>query len=231
MSDNIAPELVDKMMVKCARRCCICRRFRPTKLQVHHIVERNQGGTDDEDNLIVVCFSCHTDVHTKAPFARRFSEEELKGHRDALVTMVEQGMLPLDDADDPDKVIAKLVRTLRTSPETDVMLMPEAVELLLSAVLGETKRQGLIFASMSNVGLRLHAGSHPVFFTPGDRRSEATYKHALEQLVTCGLVEQESQTVFWVTYLGYLAADEIMVNQEGKQTAEDRNVSQSRRNQ
>lgn len=216
MRDNIAPELVDKMMVKCARRCCICRRFRPTKLQVHHIVERNQGGTDEEDNLIVICFSCHSDVHTKVPFARRFSVEEQKGHRDALVRMVEQGVLPLDDSDDADRVIAELVRALRASPETEVSLMPEAVELLLSAVNGEANRQGLIFATTSNVGLRLYAGNHPNFYTPGDRRSEATYKHALKQLVTCGLVEQESQTMFWVSHSGYLAADEIMVRQERK---------------
>ena len=45
-------EVIDRMMVRCGRRCCICRRFRPTKLQVHHIVERSQGGSDDEDNLI-----------------------------------------------------------------------------------------------------------------------------------------------------------------------------------
>jgi hypothetical protein len=50
MSDDIPADLVDKMMVKCARRCCICRRFRPTKLQVHHILERGKGGDNEEDN-------------------------------------------------------------------------------------------------------------------------------------------------------------------------------------
>ena len=48
MSDEIPSDLVDRMMVKCARRCCICRRYRPTKLQVHHIVERGQGGGNEE---------------------------------------------------------------------------------------------------------------------------------------------------------------------------------------
>src|SRR5258708_39409703 len=105
MSDEIPTDLVDKMMVKCGRRCCICRRFRPTKLQVHHIIERSQGGTHDEDNLIVVCFSCHSDVHTKVPFARRFSPDELRGHRDALVKMVTDGKLPTLDTDDSDEVM------------------------------------------------------------------------------------------------------------------------------
>src|SRR5947207_15061875 len=114
------------MMVKCARRCCICRRFRPTKLQVHHIRERGQGGTNEEGNLIVVCFSCHSDVHTKVPFARRFSVEELKGHRDALVKMVEEGKLSAGDTDEADEAMAEVVRSLRASPKVDVPLMPEA---------------------------------------------------------------------------------------------------------
>ena len=63
MSD-IPQDVIDAMMVKCGRRCCVCRRFRPTKLQVHHIKERAKGGGDEEDNLIVTCFSCHSDVHT-----------------------------------------------------------------------------------------------------------------------------------------------------------------------
>jgi hypothetical protein len=213
VSDSIPQDLVDKMMVKCARRCCICRRFRPTKLQVHHIVERNQGGTNDEDNLIVTCMACHTDVHSKVPFSRRFSSEELKGHRDALVKMVEQGVLPADDRDDADEAMAEVVRALRAAPKTEVALMPEAAELLVAAVGCKSNRQGIVFASMMNSGLRLGAGERYNFFTPGDRRAEANYKHALEQLLTCGLVERESASMLWVTHSGYLAADEIMVGQ------------------
>jgi hypothetical protein len=210
MNDDIPPEIVDKMMVKCARRCCICRRFRPTKLQVHHIVERNQGGTDDEDNLIVVCFTCHSDVHTKVPFARRFSNEELKGHRDALIKMIEEGKLPLNDTDDTDEVIARIVRDLHTSSSTELNLMSEAVELLLSAVNTEGSRQGVFIAYRTNMGLTIGAGDRKDFIKRGDRRSEAKYKHALDQLVTCGLAERLSKDALEVTYEGYLAADEIM---------------------
>ena len=90
---DIAPDLVDKMMVLCGRHRCVCRRFRPTKLQVHHIRERAYGGTDDEDNLIVICLSCHTDIHSDVPFARRFTAEELKMHRDKTIQMVNDGTL------------------------------------------------------------------------------------------------------------------------------------------
>src|SRR5687768_6603886 len=125
---EIAPELIDRMMVKCARRCCICRRFRPTKLQVHHIDEKGKGGSNEEDNLIVVCLSCHTDVHTRVPFARRFSVEELKGHRDGLIRLVSEGKLPADDSDDSDQVIARVVRVLGRLSQPANSLTPEAVE-------------------------------------------------------------------------------------------------------
>ena len=50
----VPQSVVDELMAKCARHCCICRRFRPLHLIVHHIVERNDGGTDEPGNLIVI---------------------------------------------------------------------------------------------------------------------------------------------------------------------------------
>lgn len=34
------------------------------KLEVHHIVYRSNGGSDDQDNLITLCKSCHDKVHS-----------------------------------------------------------------------------------------------------------------------------------------------------------------------
>ena len=42
--------------------CQICG-TKHTKLEVHHIVYRSKGGTDDEDNLITLCETCHKKVH------------------------------------------------------------------------------------------------------------------------------------------------------------------------
>jgi HNH endonuclease len=212
MTDEIPPELVVKMMVKCARRCCICRRFRPTKLQVHHIRERGQGGTNDEGNLIVVCFSCHTDVHTKVPFARRFSVEELKGHRDALVRMVEEGVFPSTDTDDTDEAVANLVRTLRAGVRPKVDLLPEAVEILVGAVQGTGSGQGDLIVSRSFEGLDIVIGGGDKYLNVRGQREAAAYKHVVEQLVRGGLLERLSDGQFEVTYEGYLAADELMVS-------------------
>lgn len=43
-------------------------------LQVHHIVERCQGGTDAPDNLELLCANCHTAIH----YGTKTYEEFLK---------------------------------------------------------------------------------------------------------------------------------------------------------
>ena len=42
--------------------CQVCGK-KNTRLEVHHIVYRSQGGTDDENNLITLCEDCHDKVH------------------------------------------------------------------------------------------------------------------------------------------------------------------------
>lgn len=42
--------------------CQVCGK-RHTKLEVHHIKYRSQGGNDDENNLITLCEDCHSDIH------------------------------------------------------------------------------------------------------------------------------------------------------------------------
>jgi 5-methylcytosine-specific restriction endonuclease McrA len=42
---------------------CRCCGKRHTRLEVHHIVFRSQGGTDDEKNLITLCKDCHDAIH------------------------------------------------------------------------------------------------------------------------------------------------------------------------
>ena len=42
---------------------CQCCGKRNCRLEVHHIVFRSNGGTDDEENLITLCEDCHKGVH------------------------------------------------------------------------------------------------------------------------------------------------------------------------
>lgn len=45
-------------------KCQYCKgKHKDSKLEVHHIVYRSQGGSDEESNLITLCHTCHKDLH------------------------------------------------------------------------------------------------------------------------------------------------------------------------
>jgi hypothetical protein len=206
---DIPQESVDRLMVKCARHCCICRRFRPTKLQVHHIVPRGDGGSDEDDNLVVICHMCHTDVHSQVPFARRFSVDELKGHRDALMQMVADRKLSANEADNTDQLIGAALKR-ESVVRNDDGLSREAIEILLAAAHSVGNRQGMIILSDTNVGLRIFPGQRQCPYDPADRRATARYKAAIKTLFYRRLIELSSRSQYEVTELGYLCADEIV---------------------
>src|SRR5262245_26748831 len=188
--DDISQDRVNAMMVKCGRRCCICRRFRPTRLQVHHIVERSRGGTDDEDNLIVICMTCHSDVHSQVPFMRRFTVEEQKGHRDALVKQVADGVLPAVDTDDTDEVLARIAGLQKPKSVTGE-LMEEGIEVLVGAATGTAHRQGSLMLSLSTEGFSIMYGDRNRDFSHNEHRLQARCKRAMRQLMECGLIESD----------------------------------------
>ncbi len=69
-------------------------------MEIHHIVPRNQGGGDDVDNLIPLCFDCHQEVgsyNPKHPKGNRYTEKELKARRDAFYQRVKDGKLSDED--------------------------------------------------------------------------------------------------------------------------------------
>lgn len=44
--------------------CRYCKgKHKDSKLEVHHIIFRSQGGSDEESNLITLCHTCHRDLH------------------------------------------------------------------------------------------------------------------------------------------------------------------------
>ncbi len=200
---SIPQRIVDELMARCRRRCCICRRFDPLHLQVHHIVERSDGGTDDPDNLIVVCITCHSDVHSDTKLTRRFTPEELKQHRDALFDVVAQGQLSPEARGETD--ISRLIDTVvsgvlpQSSPSLEPrdMLSPDAMEQLLKAV----KSDGTIFDLSEVFGSGM---------TVEDVRERSRWKAALDELEQHELAAWVSGKLYRVTHTGFLLADEIL---------------------
>jgi len=52
----IPPKIRDELLVEAQHRCTICSE---RCFEVHHILEQSEGGTDEPDNLIVLCPNCH----------------------------------------------------------------------------------------------------------------------------------------------------------------------------
>lgn len=80
-----SPETVEKLLVSCHRHCCICHKPAGVKMEIHHIVPREQGGDDAEDNGIPLCLDCHAEVaayNPKHPRGRRFTPAELRKHKE-----------------------------------------------------------------------------------------------------------------------------------------------------
>ena len=45
--------------------CQYCKgKHKDSKLEVHHILFRSQGGSDEKSNLITLCHTCHKDLHS-----------------------------------------------------------------------------------------------------------------------------------------------------------------------
>ena len=42
-----------------------CKCCGAASVNLHHVVYKSQGGTDDPSNLIPLCFSCHDGHHTR----------------------------------------------------------------------------------------------------------------------------------------------------------------------
>lgn len=200
---SVPQHLADALLVKCGRRCCICRRFDPLHLQVHHIVPQSQGGTDDPDNLIAVCLTCHSDIHAKTALSRRFTAQELRGHREALIAMVAEGRLLEGSGADAgfQGLIDSIVIALGPSQITQALggeaLSPDAVQMLLIAV----KSNGRIF-DMSHIV----TSSTSV----DDVRETSRQKAALDQLEEYDLAAWLSGQLYRITHQGFILADEIL---------------------
>jgi hypothetical protein len=88
------PPISDRLLVRAARCCCLCQQFKGSKMEIHHIVQEADGGGDDEDNGIPLCFDCHAEVNAynvRHPRGRKYTPAELRQHRDHWFAQVAAG--------------------------------------------------------------------------------------------------------------------------------------------
>ena len=191
-----------ELLARCARHCCICRRFRPTKLQVHHILPREDGGTDEPENLIAVCLTCHSDVHTHRPFCRRFTPLEQQIARDEVIRLISNGLLvPAEDEELDLPLIASTA-----SEQNGVQFSALAIEILIAA--SESEHGDIIFSKHLG-GASFNAGTISIHLDYG--RGMAKYEAAMQELEDAGLVKSiDGGEGCWdLTHRGFCTADEL----------------------
>lgn len=206
ISETVAAEV----LAKCGRHCCICRRFRPLHLHIHHIRERSDGDDDGIDNLTAICISCHADVHTQTSLTRRFTERELKHHRDNVYQLVADGKLPTahDAPGQWDELSATMVSLIRgnSQPQHDATdrLSAEATELLLEAVRQDTP----IHVIEYDDGFAVKVGTK-TYGENFNNRDAAQYRHAIDCLLAADLVTGNG-SLLYISYHGFILADDLI---------------------
>ncbi len=86
-------DLEAQILVRCARHCCICRKFKPQYIQIHHIKPKSMGGSDSEENLAPICSECHSSIHSNSSMTKNFTETEIRMARDKIYDLAESGRL------------------------------------------------------------------------------------------------------------------------------------------
>jgi len=59
---DLSKRTVSKILKRAKAKCVLCG-WSVASCDIHHITERCNGGTDDIDNLAVVCPNCHRTIH------------------------------------------------------------------------------------------------------------------------------------------------------------------------
>ena len=68
----------DKLLVQAMHRCCLCPEHHDIT-DLHHVVEISEGGPNTEDNLMVVCPTCHAKIHR---LRNRYTAEQLSMYKE-----------------------------------------------------------------------------------------------------------------------------------------------------
>jgi len=107
-------KIKEDALVACGRHCCICHKFCGTKIEVHHVETKGDGGGDTFANAIPLCFDCHADMSSydhNHPKGTKYTNLELIRHRDNWYEKVKNniGLANKDEIVETDKNIYKVL--------------------------------------------------------------------------------------------------------------------------
>lgn len=88
----------DEALALAARHCCVCHRYKGLAVEVHHIVQLADNGSNLLENAIALCLDCHLAAghyNVDHPKGSRYSKEELRIARDKWFAIVRQNAIPV----------------------------------------------------------------------------------------------------------------------------------------
>ncbi len=98
----------EQALLASARHCCVCRRYKGVKIEVHHIVPESEGGENTADNAIALCFDCHADAghyNPNHPRGTKYSQSGLERARDEWHRIVAEQGVPTPS--EPDRLYCR----------------------------------------------------------------------------------------------------------------------------
>lgn len=82
-------EIRNRILIKYDYKCSICR-GNSKPLQVHHIISLSEGGSNDLDNLTLLCVKCHEEQHNKKFKKNSLYDSNYGFHNSLKITKVFQ---------------------------------------------------------------------------------------------------------------------------------------------
>jgi len=85
---RLPKEIKDRLLVDAMHRCCLCPQHEDVT-DIHHIVPISEDGPNTEDNLMVVCPTCHAKIHR---IRGRYTPEQLRMYKERWVSLCAKGL-------------------------------------------------------------------------------------------------------------------------------------------
>jgi tetratricopeptide (TPR) repeat protein len=173
-------------------------------MEIHHIVPLSEGGTDDEDNGIPLCFNCHAAAHmdSNSPKGRKYTQAELRKHRTEWFRSSKK--LNYADLEKLKWEIMEYIDSLRIPDIHNTMIyMGETIETLKKAKKNESLRQ--TFTSQKGVNLI----TDPLYYARlGSLELEyKNYKEAISCLSYSIEIDSKQANVHFNLFKAYLYLD------------------------
>ncbi|MCZ7673803.1 MAG: HNH endonuclease [Chloroflexi bacterium] len=86
-----------KALLWCDRHCCLCKKACGVNIEVHHLVPESEGGGNEIDNAIPLCFDCHSEVmryNIEHPRGTKYKIDELKARREQVYEEFTRHLVP-----------------------------------------------------------------------------------------------------------------------------------------